>query len=140
MQASQHLNNKECFWPFLSRFYQCEDFFNTEQDHLQESIFYKSFPFFSIWKILKKWWLPWRGLEPPRLAQLILNQSCLPFHHQGVLFFFSGINSIRCFLDVFPLSFLFVLIFLILIFNTFFLKKNGDGGTWTLTIKAINGF
>jgi hypothetical protein len=28
--------------------------------------------------------LPCRGLEPPRIEmQLILNQSCLPFHHQG---------------------------------------------------------
>ena len=28
--------------------------------------------------------LPWRGLEPPRMKQLILNQRCLPFHHQGL--------------------------------------------------------
>jgi hypothetical protein len=28
--------------------------------------------------------LPWRGLEPPRTKQLILNQRCLPFHHQGI--------------------------------------------------------
>jgi hypothetical protein len=29
--------------------------------------------------------LPWRGLEPPRTKQLILNQRCLPFHHQGII-------------------------------------------------------
>ncbi len=30
--------------------------------------------------------VPWRGFEPPRSSQLILNQPCLPFHHQGQTF------------------------------------------------------
>ena len=42
--------------------------------HFRNEVFKKNY--------VKK--LPWRGLEPPRMKQLILNQRCLPFHHQGL--------------------------------------------------------